>query len=94
MNAHVATVELPEDLIREIDSVFGPASRSAFLIETAQAALHRHKLLEFLKSDEPAWKDEDHPELVELGTQGWVRALREESDQRIPAMDMNERTED
>jgi hypothetical protein len=36
-------------------------------------------LLTFLANDEPVWRDEDHPDLVALGTYGWVRALRGES---------------
>jgi hypothetical protein len=33
-------------------------------------------LLAFLNSEEPAWRDEDHPDIVALGTYEWVRALR------------------
>jgi hypothetical protein len=72
-------VLLPEDLVREIDALVGPRGRSAFLVETARDAVRRKKLLEFLNSDEPAWKDEDHPELAE-GAAEWVRKLRAESD--------------
>lgn len=36
-------------------------------------------LLAFLASDEPAWRDEDHPDLVAMGTYAWVRKLRAES---------------
>ena len=39
----------------------------------------RELLLAFLNREEPAWRDEDHPDLVALGTYGWVRALRGES---------------
>jgi len=70
---------LPEDLVREIDALVGPRGRSAFLVETARKEVRRQKLLEFLKSDEPAWKDEDHPELAE-GAAKWVRRLRAASD--------------
>jgi hypothetical protein len=34
----------------------------------------REKLLEFLNNREPAWKDEDHPELKDSAE--WVRKLR------------------
>jgi hypothetical protein len=34
-------------------------------------------LLTFLGNDQPAWRDEDHPEL-KSGTAAWVRALRAE----------------
>jgi hypothetical protein len=38
--------------------------------------LRREKLLRFLESDAPAWKDADHPELAD-GTAAWVRRLRQ-----------------
>jgi hypothetical protein len=33
-------------------------------------------LLAFLASDEPIWRDENHPDLAAVGTYAWVRALR------------------
>jgi hypothetical protein len=40
----------------------------------------RKKLvLAFLASDEPVWRDEDHPDLAAVGTYAWVRSLRAES---------------
>lgn len=72
-------VLLPEDLIREIDALVGPRGRSAFIVETARDAVRRKRLLEFLRSDEPAWKDEDHPELAG-GASKWVRKLRAEGE--------------
>jgi hypothetical protein len=35
--------------------------------------------LNFLNGKEPAWKDENHPELAE-GAANWVRKLRAESE--------------
>jgi hypothetical protein len=46
--------------------------------------LNKRKLLAFLRNDEPAWKDEDHPELKD-GTAAWVRSLRQESDRGLQA---------
>lgn len=71
---------LPEDLVEEIDALVGPRGRSAFLVETARNEVRRKKLLQFLDSDEPAWKDENHPELAK-GSAEWVRQLRAESEQ-------------
>jgi len=82
MGMQRAHIVLPDELIEEIDSVVGPRGRSAFLVETARAELRRRQLLSFLRSDEPAWKEEDHPELAS-GSSAWVKSLREESDQRI-----------
>jgi hypothetical protein len=76
-----AHVLLPDDLLREIDSLVGPRGRSAFLVETARNEVRRQKLLQFLESTEPAWKDKAHPELAK-GPAAWVRRLRTESDTR------------
>lgn len=70
---------LPEDLVREIDELVGPRGRSAFIVETARDAVRRKRLLAFLNSNEPAWKDENHPELAE-GSAQWVRKLRGETE--------------
>ena len=73
-------IVLPQQLIDDIDALVGPRGRSAFLVETAQAEVRRRRLLEFLHSPEPAWRDEDHPELAEKGTAVWVREMRQQSD--------------
>jgi hypothetical protein len=74
-----AHILLPEDLLREIDTLVGPRGRSAFLVETARNEVRRHRLLQFLQSKDLAWKDEDHPELAaRSGT--WVRKVRAESE--------------
>jgi hypothetical protein len=41
----------------------------------------RRELLTFLRSDRPAWREHDHPELA-AGTAAWVRNLRRESERR------------
>jgi hypothetical protein len=81
-----AHILLPDDLLREIDSLVGPRGRSAFLVDTARTEVRRQKLLQFLESKDPErkgpdWKDRDHPELAE-GSEAWVRKLRAESDTR------------
>jgi hypothetical protein len=45
----------------------------------ARGKVFQHKLLQFLESKEPAWKDKDHPELAN-NTAAWVRKLRKESE--------------
>ncbi len=82
MKAKRAHILLPQDLVREIDAMVGPRGRSAFLVETAREAVRRRKLLQFLESDTPGWKDADHPELSD-GSGAWVRKLRQESNRRI-----------
>ena len=81
MPTHRAHILLPEDLLREIDAIVGQRGRSAFLVETARQEVRRRKLLGFLESKEPAWKDEDHPELA-AGADAFVRQLRRESESR------------
>jgi hypothetical protein len=76
-----AHILLPDDLLLEIDSLVGPRGRSAFLVETARNEVRRQKLLQFLESSEPAWKDKAHPELAR-GAGAWVRRVRTESDTR------------
>jgi hypothetical protein len=81
-NAHVL---LPEDLLREIDALVGPRGRSAFLVETARGEVRRQRLLKFLENKSPAgntaWKNENHPEMVQ-GAAAWVHKLRTESETR------------
>jgi hypothetical protein len=74
-----AHILLPEDLLREIDALVGPRGRSAFLVQTARNEVRRHRLLQFLESKDPAWKEEGHPELAR-GSGSWVRQLRAESE--------------
>lgn len=73
-----AHVFLPDDLLAEVDALVGPRGRSAFLTEVIREAVNRTRLLHFLSSKEPIWKEEDHPELAE-GADTWVRRLRDES---------------
>lgn len=79
MGSHRAHVVLPDELVKQIDALVGPRGRNAFLVETAQAELKKRRLLEFLRSDEVIWKDEDHPELAN-GTEAWVQEMRADRD--------------
>jgi hypothetical protein len=76
-----AHIMIPADLLREIDQLVGPRGRSAFLLETAREELKRRKLLRFLESDDPAWKERDHPNIKDSA--GWVRKLRAENETRL-----------
>src|SRR5579864_6298211 len=67
-----AHILIPVDLLREIDAIVGPRGRSAFLLETAREEVRRRKLLHFLESDNPAWQEQDHPELGK-GSRQWVK---------------------
>ena len=47
--------------------------------ELGPSNIRREKVLSFLRSEEPAWKDEEHPELRD-GAAAWVRKIRSEWD--------------
>jgi hypothetical protein len=82
-------INLPQELARDIDEVAGPRGRSAFLVEIAEKEIRRRKMLAFLDREEPAWRDEDHPEIAEIGTAEWVRRLRNEASSRLVGRDEN-----
>ena len=50
--------------------------------EAMDQDLKRQRLLDFLGRTEPAWRDEDHPDIAALGTAEWVRGLRNEKSAR------------
>jgi len=68
-------VILPAEVLREIDALVGQRGRSAFLAEVALQEVRRRKLLALLDRQEPAWKDQDHPELKH-GAAAWVSKMR------------------
>ena len=68
-------VILPAEVLREIDALVGRRGRSAFLAEIAVQEVRRRKLLALLYRQEPAWKDQDHPELKH-GAAAWVSKMR------------------
>ena len=72
-----AHVILPDDLLTDIDALVGQRQRSAFLVEVLRQEVNRRRLLQVLNSQEPIWKDEDHPELAG-GAEAWVRQMREQ----------------
>jgi len=81
MGALRTHIVLPKELVEQIDSLVGPRGRSAFLVETAEAEVRRRRLLAFLRDPEPAWKDEDHPDMAD-GSAAWVKRLRAENGPR------------
>ena len=93
MGSQRAHIVLPETLLRDIDALVGPRNRSAFLVETAETEIRRRRLLQFLQTSEPVWRDEHHPELAQ-GPQAWVRSIRNEGQHRIPNSAVRENTSD
>ena len=82
-----AHIVLPSKLVDEIDALVGPRGRSAFLVETAEKELKRRRLLSILESDEPIWREENHPDIAEQGAATWVRNLRREKSSRQQHLD-------
>ncbi len=56
--------------------------RSKFVAKATRKELRRIQFLQAIQEAAGAWKDEDHPELVEKGTYQWVRELREKEHKR------------
>ena len=75
-------VIIPEQLVKEIDSLVGSRRRSSFLTEAAEEKITRLRQLAALDAIKGAWKDSDHPELKQ-GSAKWVKKLREENDRRL-----------
>ena len=75
-------VVIPEQLVREIDSVVGHRQRSSFITQAAQKELLRMRQHEALLSTAGGWKDKDHPEL-KAGAAQWVKKMRQESEHRL-----------
>jgi hypothetical protein len=75
-------IVIPAELAKDIDELAGPRGRSAFLVEAAQNEVRRQKLLAFLDRDQPAWREEDHPEIAAHGAAAWVHNLRRERSAR------------
>jgi len=78
---------MPAKLAKDIDELAGPRGRSAFLLELAEKEVKRRKLLTILESEEPIWKDEDHPEIAAQGAAAWVHNLRHEKSARQQQLD-------
>ena len=79
MHTQRTHIILPRELVAEIDALVGPRGRSAFLAETVRSELKRRYMLAFLSRSEPAWRDENHPELA-AGSAAWVHRLRAEEE--------------
>ena len=76
-------VQLPPELVVQIDELVGAGKRSAFLVDLAQRELKRQRLLKLLQNPEPVWRSEDHPEWPNGDSDNWVRQLRAQSKQRF-----------
>ena len=73
-----ANFMLPDDLLNELKQLVGPRQQSRFVAEAVRKELQREKMKLALQTSFGAWKDEDHPELLE-GVERYVRDQRRSS---------------
>ena len=79
-----AHVIVDESILKEIDRLVGKKKRSSFIADAAKKELQRLNQLSLLRKLKGTWKDKDHPEMQgKEGTDGWVRALREENEHTL-----------
>ena len=72
-------IQVPPDLVVEIDALVGPRKRSAFVVELARREIRRQKLLKVFENKEPIWREEDHPEFAG-DSDAWVPTMRAEAE--------------
>jgi len=84
-------IQVPPDLVVEIDALVGPRKRSAFVVELARREIRRQKLLKVFENKEPIWREEDHPEFAG-DSDAWVRTLRAEAESRFERLGQGQRS--
>ncbi|RMF30368.1 MAG: hypothetical protein D6759_12080 [Chloroflexi bacterium] len=73
-------VTFPVSLLEELRRYVPPRERSRFIVQATEKELKRVKLRKVLEDlrREPAWSDEDHPDLMTIeDVNRYVRRLRE-----------------
>ena len=84
MDNSVGLIEVSAKLLSAIDEVVGSEHRSEFAPTAMETELRRRCMLDYVRTGEAAWKDEDHPELAD-GAYAYVRKLRDEMDRSAEA---------
>ena len=74
-------VVIPDDLIKEIDTLVGNRQRSSFIVRATERELVRMRQLKALDGL-VAWNEKDHPELKD-GAAKWVSKLRQQDEARF-----------
>lgn len=75
-------VVLPQQLMKDIDTLVGSRQRSSFITKAVEEQLLRLRQHEALLSTAGTWKDKDHPELKD-GSAEWVRKTRKQEEIRF-----------
>lgn len=73
--ARQANFMLPDDLLNDLKQLVGQRQQSRFVAEALRKELQRERMKNALKTSFGAWKDEDHPELLD-GVDHFVRSQR------------------
>jgi len=74
------SVTFPVSVLEELRQYVPPRERSRFIVEATERALRQRRLAKVLEDlrREPAWSDEDHPDLITVeDVNRYVRRLRE-----------------
>jgi len=75
-------VTFPASLLEELKTYVSPRERNKFIVEATESQIKRIRLRKVLADlrQEPAWSDEDHPDLMTVeDVNNYVRKLRETS---------------
>jgi hypothetical protein len=75
-------VVIPEQLVKDIDTLAGSRQRSTFRTEAAEEKLMRYRQLAAIDAAAGAWKDKDHPEL-KPGAAKYISKLRRQDEKRF-----------
>ena len=77
---HRVSVTFPADLLEELDRFVPQRGRNQFIVEATERSLRQRRLSKVLTQlrQEPAWSDENHPDLTTIeDVDRYVRRLRE-----------------
>jgi hypothetical protein len=75
-------IVIPDQLVKEIDTLVGKRGRSAFLTEAAWKEVRRLRMQKALTEASGSWKDKDHPEL-KGGAAKYVERIRKQGEKRL-----------
>ena len=74
-------VVIPEQLVKDIDTLVGSRQRSTFLTQAAEEKLMRYRQLKALDELVP-WNEKDHPELKQ-GAAKYISKMRKLDQKRF-----------
>ena len=79
-------IVVPEELIIEIDRLFGKRKRSQFIERPIKREIQRLNYVMAVRETAGTWENDSHPEL-NSGSDNWVRTLRENDKKRLEELD-------